>query len=342
MSVLWFCVVVLAALGLTLFVFLCWGAYYGLRVLRVKEALKQSWLTPSGNLFIAEDIAFQDVLPTPHTSSDTEQCLNTAFDRDVALYVADVVYRIHLTAHYYKQGYSATVRHREDVEPVHEFLVPQALHHPPSGYVYRVPSTDTRVGGPLFVAAFRGTSTSLEVDQDFRMSQIPFYDQTHKEPHGHVHQGFYEWYQNVSQSFWSQTLSCDTHTTWYVSGFSLGATLALFLGVDLAYRFPDAWVYVYTLASPRVGDPEFASFAQQLPNLKIWNIGNRSDLIRDVPPTITPNILKRKGPLAFVYQHIGSHWEFQCLQKTLQENHHLSTYIKALQDTKNTPGYFID
>jgi triacylglycerol lipase len=121
--------------------------------------------------------------------------------------------------------------------------------YPHIGYVIR---SKTAV-----IAAFRGTEGLFDVLTDFDWVQIPF---PYVSGAGKTHRGFTELYDEIVRK---DLMSCmeqlSPEQKLIVTGHSLGGALATLSALDLAVnsrgkRRP----IVYTFASPKVGDPQFA------------------------------------------------------------------------------------
>src|ERR1700680_2413675 len=128
------------------------------------------------------------------------------------------------------------------------------------------------------VIAIRGTETQHQWLDDFRAIAQPV-------PHGPwgVHQGFDDVWNSIAASLqkaWGT--ACSANARVYVTGHSLGAAIALIMGV----HHPEA--FTWTFASPAVFSP-----------------------IHDLPPSanvvriVNPSDLGPKVPLPPLYQHIG-------------------------------------
>jgi len=109
-------------------------------------------------------------------------------------------------------------------------------------------------------------------------------------------------------------------------GHSLGAAIATLLALDLAANTKLNNAAVYTYASPRTGDPDFArAYNQKVPNT--FRVANRLDLV--------PNL-----PLPPVYEHVSQPFELNPMQFTpvpiplvkleLACEHQMSTYLHLL------------
>jgi hypothetical protein len=117
-----------------------------------------------------------------------------------------------------------------------------------------------------------------------------------------------------------------------VCGHSVGGALATLIAFDVALNSRNkAPVFVYTYASPRVGNRIFAQrYNQAVP--KTFRIANRLDLVT-------------KLPLPPRYQHVGELFELSPFTGTrmtvkpeLSCSHILSTYIWLIDETARSPS----
>ena len=128
------------------------------------------------------------------------------------------------------------------------------------------------------VIAIRGTETQHQWLDDFRAIAQPV-------PHGPwwMHQGFDDVWNSIAASLqkaWGT--ACSANARVYVTGHSLGAAVALIMGV----HHPEA--FTWTFAGPAV----FSPIHGLPPSANVVRIANPSDLVPKVP--IPP-----------LYQHIG-------------------------------------
>jgi triacylglycerol lipase len=128
------------------------------------------------------------------------------------------------------------------------------------------------------VIAIRGTQTQHQWLEDFRAIAQPV-------PHGSwwIHQGFDDVWNSIAASLqkaWDT--ACLANAKVYITGHSLGAAVALIMGV----HHPEA--FTWTFAGPAV----FSPIHGLPPSANIVRVVNPDDLVPNVPPP----------PL---YQHIG-------------------------------------
>ena len=235
---------------------------------------------------------------------------------------------------------------------------------------------------------FRGTATKSEWYQNARAKQIDFLGD---ENLGRVTKGFNTIYtrslaeKNIisfsiaklkswlklnkktdlnNQTSLEETVvktleKCPNNSQIFVTGHSLGAALATLSTIHITQRFVAKQPTVkkpilYTFASPRVGNSDFA---HQFKNIESYRIANSEDFVVTVPHSTgllrpksksnnlasTPSSEVNKenienlahefkiGSIQQVFEHVGEPLYFTCQKGSLTENHDMShTYKKAL------------
>lgn len=183
------------------------------------------------------------------------------------------------------------------------------------------------------VVVVRGTSTIWEWIQDCKFLYKPF---SNVPGAPLTEDGFTDMYLSFSLvnppsagaiTFVDDLLSGLPENAYVtVAGHSLGAALATLLALDLAVHSQELPVKLYTLASPRVGDPTFAQlFDHMVPNT--FRVANRLDVVPKVPPPL-------------MYVHVGDETELlpQGLKFEAACEHHLSSYLHMLAALLNPPA----
>jgi triacylglycerol lipase len=134
----------------------------------------------------------------------------------------------------------------------------------------------------------------------------------------------------------------------FITGHSLGGALATLATLHISTRYPQVKTILYTYASPRVGDPVFAS---NFKDLECYRIANSEDLVVSVPSStgslFGPDMNKevstkgleeftsefKKDSKNFVYEHIGEPIYFTNQRGFVSTNHSMFyTYRAALPD----------
>ncbi len=160
------------------------------------------------------------------------------------------------------------------------------------GLIYR---STTEAGVAL--VAFRGTVTKADWFEDFRGNTAIFtpVNPNVSFPSGvEVEAGFYSVYTDKggdmksgmrAQVFQQLAAMTDLKKV-YVTGHSLGASLATLFALDLAVSRPDLEVSSSTFASPRVGKAAWKQVYESTPGLEenTFRIFNTKDVVPMLPP----------------------------------------------------------
>ena len=190
-----------------------------------------------------------------------------------------------------------------------------------------IPETDLIYHGFILksssnnIIVFRGTQEPDEWIANINAQQNNY--QSNHPQSGKIHQGFYSLYaNNLEQPIRQAIARLDPNIPCYVTGHSLGGAMAVLAALDLALNFEQfrKQIRMYSYASPRVGDPTFATFYSNLvPNS--YRIVNQADSTWLLPPTQ----LKES-----VYLHVGQTWSFINQTGDLNPNHQLAAYQAAI------------
>lgn len=190
--------------------------------------------------------------------------------------------------------------------------------------------------GPVYVV-FRGTQSPADWVANLEFKHV-------KHPWGNVEAGFSEIYGPCSETVLSALRTMHATAPLrkvYVTGHSLGGALATLCAADLAVSGVAPDPAVYTFASPRVGDPAFATRFNQACH-EVWRVVNTEDIVNTVPlATPLAEILRIPKYLepaehlfAFLnhlnYEHVGTPVDFTQHNGNIIGNHQLLTYLGAL------------
>jgi triacylglycerol lipase len=172
------------------------------------------------------------------------------------------------------------------------------------------------------IIVFRGTQTNAEWINNLTAIQIPYTDPISGQYFGRVHEGFIKNYLKIIKPLPRQVAqSLNPAIPCYVTGHSLGASLAIISALDFALNVPKlrAQLQLYTYASPRVGDLTFATLhSRMIPNS--YRVVNLADVITMMPPTLGVG----------TYVHLGQEWSFLSAQGDIMPNHVVDTYRNAI------------
>lgn len=180
------------------------------------------------------------------------------------------------------------------------------------------------------VAIVRGTDTVDEWLHDFSFLMVP--NPIHSGA-GLTEDGFTGIYRSlgVGRTVNSLTavqaigayLHADRADTVTVAGHSLGGALATLLTLDVALNTPERTPVLYSFASPRVGDHQFAGFFDAVIP-ESYRVYNRADLVPNLPPVFPLPFEHTNTPLPLVAP-MGA------IQATIACAHHLTTYLWLME-----------
>jgi predicted lipase len=172
------------------------------------------------------------------------------------------------------------------------------------------------------IIVFRGTQTRVEWINNFTAVQKDYTDPISGQYFGKIHEGFIKNYLRIVKPLPREVAkTLNPNVPCYITGHSLGASLAILAALDIALNAPQLKekIQLYTYASPRVGDPTFAALhAKQVPNS--YRVVNLGDTIPLMPPTQSVG----------TYVHVGQEWSFLSQKGDFMPNHVVDTYRAAV------------
>jgi len=244
--------------------------------------------------------------------------LTNNYQRNVARYCADLVYRIEKLDIQDPKGLK-----REE-------LVYSLDKTPVFGCLW---SNDE-----VLWIGYRGTMNVKEWVQNFQFDQEIFTEEDENvtaqtklkflrnvQTQPNVHSGFLNIYEQFRDSV-LQTVKKINPRKIIVCGHSLGGAIATINALDLKNAGYD--VSAYTFASPKIGDESFCDIINTS-KLKLYRIFNTLDIIPTLPTSVSPNMSNSKQP--FFYNDCGEPIFFSTNWKSLLNNHVLGVYIDALE-----------
>ncbi len=178
---------------------------------------------------------------------------------------------------------------------------------------------------------FRGTMTVHEFVRDFNitMSTYPY------ARCGKVHDGFVQIYDKFRSSIRHCLKEIGSGKRLYVTGHSLGAALATLAVPDICSATSFKSPVVYTFASPRVGDRQFADQYNQLCRGRSFRVANTSDLVVSLPFPVPF--------LSFIggfFTHVDEPVEFTAQKEDAEKNHDIGTYLDSMRAEAGSSGFF--
>lgn len=253
---------------------------------------------------------------------------------DVAKYCSVIIYSIEKSA-------------QKKIKPVYpkDLVMQKELYDNSGDPIFGVVFTETNNSDNIWIS-FRGTLSSKEWTQDFTYQQESMFQKqavkqlsldflrTASGKVANVHKGFVDVYMKFRDDLSStlQKLDPNKNKKIIISGHSLGAAIATMVGADLVQSgYQD--VGVYNFASPRVGDQTFADFVDNELKLPVYRVVNISDLVPNMPPSVSPNFDDYDNPYMFV--HCGKLVYFQINRLSVLNNHLIPVYMAGLQGKLN-------
>jgi triacylglycerol lipase len=179
---------------------------------------------------------------------------------------------------------------------------------------------------------FRGTMGKADEEQDVKMDQTPY---NLVSGYGQVHAGFFEIYNKLRPDVHSAigALSVGSIKRFFFTGHSLGCGLSSLAVPDVITNTaikPGSFPLIhYNLASPRVGDPQFA-YSMNNNGVPTFRIVNTEDIVPDGPTAIL---------FSYLYKHIGTAVDFTAQYNTIGHNHALDVaYDYAVRNPNDPEG----
>jgi triacylglycerol lipase len=173
------------------------------------------------------------------------------------------------------------------------------------------------------IIVFRGTQTNVEWLNNLTAIQKDYTDPISGKYCGKIHEGFIKNYLRIINPLPRDLAkNLDPKLPCYITGHSLGASVAILAALDIALNVPQLapQIRLYTYASPRVGDATFATVhSQTIPNS--YRVINLADVIPLLPPT-------KLGKT--IYVHVGEAWSFLSQGDDFMPNHVVDTYEAAV------------
>ena len=184
-------------------------------------------------------------------------------------------------------------------------------NYPLAGFIIESPSE--------IVVAFRGTEEAIDVITDLDWFQIPY---PFVENSGWTDCGFTKDYQSIRNDVIQALKKLSTNKRLFITGHSLGAAIATLAALDIATNTAFTQPHVYTYASPRVGNFDFANMYNQTIHHSL-RVVNTNDLIPHFPPTAIPF-------LPITYRHVEKKYPIGFQNFSISGNHEIANYFCRL------------
>jgi triacylglycerol lipase len=144
---------------------------------------------------------------------------------------------------------------------------------------------------------FRGTRALIEGFEDANLKLVFYEEVTGVNGSDYVTAGFRDIYANLRQQILNVLNNLPQNSQIFVTGHSLGGALATLAVPDILHntKFKDPKkIVLYTFASPRCGDREFATKFKET-QVQHWRIANTEDFVT-LLPFPTGNVFKAAAP----------------------------------------------
>ena len=194
------------------------------------------------------------------------------------------------------------------------------------------PIDSERRNKELFIV-YRGSQTPWDWISNFRIFQTKHSLFDANGVPGEVHRGFNAQYTrpdkmrkqpSIAQII-ENTLTPNVVAgrTIYIAGHSLGGALATLTAAHVKQLHPETDVHLYSSASPRVGDGQFAKYFTTR-QIKAFRIYNTADTVPTLPPRF-------ESPFEMAqYVHVGVNIPFTSQTESREFNHTLPIYARAV------------
>lgn len=173
------------------------------------------------------------------------------------------------------------------------------------------------------ILALRGSGSAFNWINDMIAYQVKF---TPVKAGGQTHCGFTNTYMSARERIFELLDKLPADKPLFITGHSLGGALATLAALDIAAnRGPDGLI-VYTFASPRVGDPQFArTYNRLVPNT--FRLHNEHDIVPRLPPLVYQSPTTKKN---YLYMHVKGEVKRSFRMGAIAGNHVLSSYFADL------------
>lgn len=160
---------------------------------------------------------------------------------------------------------------------------------------------------------FRGTESDLDWVDDADIFQAA-YPSSIAAGYGNVHHGFMTIYSSMRDAVLSAVNVAGSGSSFYFTGHSLGGALSTLAVPDVLTNssfHPGTQMFHYSLASPRVGDPDFA-YQYNSQAVVTYRVVNTEDIVPDSPLSVS---------LDDIYKHVGTPVDFTAQYNSTGGNH---------------------
>jgi triacylglycerol lipase len=174
------------------------------------------------------------------------------------------------------------------------------------------------------IIAFRGTETT----EDWISDALARQTKCKLSPDsGMTHLGFTDIYNSARKKILGVLKTIPPSKKLLITGHSLGGALATLCAFDVSVNTAFANPTVYTYASPRVGNPDFATvFGIQISNSV--RVENEFDIVPHVPPVLYKSFITDKK---YQYLHVKQRYKVAFNKGSVAANHSITNYYDSLK-----------
>jgi triacylglycerol lipase len=270
--------------------------------------------------------------PTPPVLGEED----TAFDLDLATELGALCLQSYQMLADFQAGTTFTLPAPYALQM--QFFTTESF--PGESFGTSVPIAFVATAGDAIYVVFRGTKTISEWISDAELVQVPY---AQVSGGGLVEQGFSTVYGTIRDAIVAEVnalAGSASFTTLYVTGHSLGASLATLAAPDLARATRFAAPLLYNFASPRTGDPVFAALVDELPTS--WRVVNTNDEVPKLPPAVAFVVENGEQKLYF-YEHIDSAYDITFGEpirdlQDVEQDHAMCSYFATLCAQTSDPA----
>ncbi|UUZ92282.1 lipase family protein [Paenibacillus sp. P25] len=173
------------------------------------------------------------------------------------------------------------------------------------------------------IIAFRGTEDLNDLIRDLQFDQTPFRFAPRA---GYTHNGLTGLYSSLLREPVLAALSkTRSAKTLYVTGHSVGGSLATLCALDASYHTAFRRPVLITFGAPKVGDPSFVrAFNRRI--RRDLNVFERNDLVTMLPVSIS----------GIVYEHVESRYSLASHRSSFIGDHSIEGYYQGLAAENET------
>lgn len=173
------------------------------------------------------------------------------------------------------------------------------------------------------VLAFRGSGSAVDWVSDFIAQQTAYRPVKNA---GLTHKGFTDIYMSARIGILDILKELPPDKPLFITGHSLGGSLATLAAIDLANNSAFTSPIVYTFGTPRIGDPKFVT-TYNATIATHWRFQNEFDIVPHLPTLVYQS---PKTKQTYYYMHVKGEVKRSFRMGSVAGNHILSSYFADL------------